>query len=229
MTRTADAVAMSLYPSRGLEIHGIEIKKYRGDWLRELKKPDKSAAIQKFCDRWWIAVSDEKIVQPGELPKTWGLLVPKGAKLVVKVEAPQLECEPINRRFLASIMRNASGKAADKAEIDHAVMIEVERINAQHRELRESDRQAAQRSYFDLRQQVDAFQKASGVDIVRGWRHAEIGAAVKFILDGGLEPMRERLRTFVLQAELSAAELRRILAIPKFTPVQRDQPPDTQL
>jgi hypothetical protein len=34
-SRYADAVAMSLYPSRGLELHGFEVKKSRWDWVRE--------------------------------------------------------------------------------------------------------------------------------------------------------------------------------------------------
>ena len=31
--RTADGIAMSLWPSRGLEVYGFEIKVSRGDWL----------------------------------------------------------------------------------------------------------------------------------------------------------------------------------------------------
>ena len=31
--RTADALAMSLWPSRGLELHGFELKSRRSDWL----------------------------------------------------------------------------------------------------------------------------------------------------------------------------------------------------
>jgi hypothetical protein len=47
--RSADAVAMSLYPSRGLRLHGFEIKVSRSDWLHELKQPDKSVAVQRFA------------------------------------------------------------------------------------------------------------------------------------------------------------------------------------
>lgn len=41
-SRSADGIAMSLWPSRGLGIDGIEIKSYRSDWLRELKHPEKA-------------------------------------------------------------------------------------------------------------------------------------------------------------------------------------------
>ena len=33
--RYADAIAMNLWPSRGLAVHGFEIKISRGDWQRE--------------------------------------------------------------------------------------------------------------------------------------------------------------------------------------------------
>lgn len=84
--RTADALAFSLWPSRGLELHGFEIKVSRGDWLRELKNPAKADAIATYCDRWWIVAGDDKVVvsPEEELPKTWGLLVAsdKGLKTV---------------------------------------------------------------------------------------------------------------------------------------------------
>src|ERR1700723_1265707 len=53
--RWADGVAMSVWPSRGYDIHGIEVKVSRYDWLNELKQPGKSAAVQQYCNRWWIA------------------------------------------------------------------------------------------------------------------------------------------------------------------------------
>lgn len=66
--RHADAIAMSLWPSRGLEIMGFEVKVSRSDWVSELKNPAKADAIALYCDTWWLVVSDAKIVQPGELP-----------------------------------------------------------------------------------------------------------------------------------------------------------------
>ncbi len=61
-SRTADAVAVCTWPSRGMEIHGIEIKSYRSDWLRELKQPEKSEPVQRFCDRWWVVALYEPVV-----------------------------------------------------------------------------------------------------------------------------------------------------------------------
>jgi len=66
-TRTADAIAMSLYPSRGLDLHGFEIKVSRTDWLGELKNPEKAEAIAQFCDYWWI-VAPKEIINLDEVP-----------------------------------------------------------------------------------------------------------------------------------------------------------------
>lgn len=48
--RSADAIAFGTWPSRGLSITGFEYKSYRGDWLNELKKPEKAESIARFCD-----------------------------------------------------------------------------------------------------------------------------------------------------------------------------------
>src|SRR3990167_2764101 len=83
--RTADAIVMGLWPSRGIELEGFEIKTSRQDWMNEIKQPDKSDAIAKYCDRWWLVIGDEKIVKDGELPATWGLMVP-GKNNTLKVK-----------------------------------------------------------------------------------------------------------------------------------------------
>jgi hypothetical protein len=123
--RTADAVAMDLWPSAGLEVHGHEVKVSRGDWLTELKQPDKCEPVKRYCDRWWLVVSDRAIVKPGELPAGWGLMVVAerstsrwnaercGYDVAVEryarvaVRAPKLVPEPIGRDFLAPLLRAA--------------------------------------------------------------------------------------------------------------------------
>ena len=78
-TRRADAVAMALWPSRGLELNGYEIKVSRSDWRREIDgDAAKAEAVAKYCSRWWI-VAPAGIVPVGELPDGWGLLESDGA------------------------------------------------------------------------------------------------------------------------------------------------------
>jgi hypothetical protein len=100
--RYADAVAMNLFPSRGLEVHGFEIKTYRSDWLRELKNPEKAEAVFKYCNRWWI-VAEKGLVKPGELPPTWGLIEHNAGKLRQDTEAPKLSPIPMDKTFSAIV------------------------------------------------------------------------------------------------------------------------------
>lgn len=53
--RHADAVVMSLWPSRGLTLTGIEVKVAKMDWKRELAQPEKAEAVASYCDFWMIA------------------------------------------------------------------------------------------------------------------------------------------------------------------------------
>src|SRR5574342_435271 len=68
----ADAIAMGLWPSRGISLWGFEVKVSRSDWKRELAKPKKSSEIQGYCDHS-LVVTTPDIVEPSELPKNWGL------------------------------------------------------------------------------------------------------------------------------------------------------------
>ena len=104
----ADVVAMNTWPSRGLAVHGIEVKVSRSDWLRELKDPAKSASVQRFCDRWWLAAGDDKVAKMEEVPEAWGLLVLRGKALVQVKEALPMPAEPLTRGFAATLLRNAT-------------------------------------------------------------------------------------------------------------------------
>ena len=55
-TRSADAIAMGLWPSRGLYLQGFEIKVSRSDWLSELKNPAKAA--REFEAAWELDADD---------------------------------------------------------------------------------------------------------------------------------------------------------------------------
>lgn len=131
-TRTLDALAMGLWPSAGLDIHGFEVKVSRSDWLRELRQPSKAGTFIEKVDRFWFAVADNSIVRDLELPQGCGLLVatPAGG-LRVRVEAPKLSPQPIGRQFLASILRHAMlaspGELAIRAAVGKAVAEERKR------------------------------------------------------------------------------------------------------
>lgn len=105
-TRTADFVAMDVWPSSGLLLHGHEVKVSRSDWLRELADPGKAEAFMRYVDRWWVVVPHARIVRD-DLPEQWGLMVRRGDRLAVARPAPKLTPEPVPRTFLASLLRAA--------------------------------------------------------------------------------------------------------------------------
>jgi len=107
----ADAIAIDTWPSHGLELIGFELKTSRQDWLREVKQPDKCDAIKQFCDRWYVVVNNDYDVlrYHEEVPKDWGVMaMTYTGKIEVKKEAPKLAPVPIDRLFLASLMRLAA-------------------------------------------------------------------------------------------------------------------------
>lgn len=105
----ADAIAMHCWPSKGLELIGFEIKISRGDWLRELKNPNKATPIKQFCDKWYLVVPDLKIVKyADELPQGWGLMHVENGKLLTMIESEKFTPQPVDRAFLASVMRRAT-------------------------------------------------------------------------------------------------------------------------
>lgn len=187
--RRADAVAMSLWPSKGLELHGFEIKRSRADWLRELKDPHKSDRVGRYCDRFWLVVEDAKIVQPGELPGGWGLFCRRGDSLVAKVDAPRLEAAEIGRPFLAALCRCAHETLARemaKAEAPskEALLAEYNKGVARGEEFAKVDVDRLKRELARVNATVDAFAKASGVNIEANWRGpAHAGRIFRLLLD----------------------------------------------
>ena len=103
--RTADFVAMDLWPSGGLRLHGHEVKVSRSDWLRELKDPSKAAEFIPYMNCWWLAVSDQRIVRPGELPDDWGLMAMRGTDLAVVKSAPKRDAKPLTASRVAALLR----------------------------------------------------------------------------------------------------------------------------
>lgn len=203
--RWADAVAMSVWPSRGYDIHGIEVKVSKTDWKNELKQPEKSAAVQQFCNRWWVATPDDTLIAPGELPPTWGWMVctAKGSMKVV-VPAPALTPKPPTIEFLASILRNV--QKTDEAVIETAVR------KARDEGYKNGGKYNEER-YTSLKKAVDEFEKASGIKLSYYGDGKELGEAVetlrrlKYRVDhiGNAIKACEDIRTMLKQVEVLAS------------------------
>lgn len=191
--RTADAVAMSLWPSRGLEIHGFEIKVSRADWLKELATPAKAESIARFCDRWWVVVADAAHVHDGELPPTWGLLALKTSKLHQVKGAPKRESMPPTPLFLAGLLRAAQKHDPNPAAIEAARKAGFEAG-------KKAATDEADRALKRLRDEVTAelmvrrkFEEASGLSIGQ-YSAGRVGGAVQALLNGGASEVLAQLR-----------------------------------
>src|SRR3990172_4724202 len=179
-TRTADALVVSLWPSRGVWFAGVEIKVSRGDWLRELKDPEKSTEIQRFCNYWWIA-TPPGVAKIEELPETWGL-IEVNAKCAVLKQAPKLEAEPLSPIFVAAILRN---RADRETELLNNARFETRQAVSKELGVDTGDIQIWQTRVKALEIDLEverscrqSFEKASGV-AMHPWNGHDIGQAVK--------------------------------------------------
>lgn len=183
--RSADGFVVSCWPSRGIWFAGIEVKCYRGDWLRELAQPEKSHAVQRFCHYWWIA-TPAGIVQSSEVPETWGLVEIAGKSSKIIKQAPRLTPDELAPEFVAAVVRQfgqmteggrlaeyTRGKLEAIAELEKEPEPAVEDLKdrlAHQTRVAES----AECQFKDLRDRVAEFQRQTGVDLNTyfGSRHA---------------------------------------------------------
>lgn len=163
--RYADALVMSLWPSRGLHLTGFEIKIYRNDWLRELKDGEKADAIAQYCHFWYVVAGDETIIKPDEVPVTWGLMVHHQAGRSPKIikEAPlNPNPTPIDYLFLASILRKQTAEVVPLDELNRSVYNE----GVTHgRKLQSQDNVRAEGNHTRLKESLAEFEKISGLKI----------------------------------------------------------------
>lgn len=183
--RYADAISMGLWPSRGLELHGFEIKVNRGDWLRELKDPAKAEAFGAL-DRWWI-VAPKDMVKLDELPKGWGLLEWNGASLRLKRKAELRVTPPtLERGFVAAMLVRAVESVSKPTDAEllakHQQGVAEGLERSGKRDLAKENLLAGELSR--LRKRVEEFEAASGIKISYGWDLGKVGRIVAHLRDG---------------------------------------------
>jgi len=181
-SHSADAVAMSLWPSRGLDLHGFEFKSYRGDWLRELKNPQKADAIAPFCDFWSIVAFSPEVCKAEELPREWGLFV-LSARGLHQAKAPlkREQVTPVDRPFLAALLRRAHEVVNTNPEMEKARQEEYDRGRKDAEHLKTVDVERAKKELAHHEMAVKEFEKASGISW-SNWNAGRIGEAVGAVL-----------------------------------------------
>jgi hypothetical protein len=181
--RHADAVAMSLWPSRGLSLHGIEMKISRGDWQRELAAPEKAEEIHQHCNFWWLAAAKGVVKHIDEVPPTWGLLeMTEAGTLRMKRHARfQERGAGVPRSFVAGILRARDRSDAD--EFTRAVNRRVEERVQRAVEERTQDRRFQDTEAQKRLRLLETACKEFGV----GWMaDDDLCRAVAFVMKSGL-------------------------------------------
>jgi hypothetical protein len=213
--RYADAVMMSLWPSRGLELHGVEIKVSRSDWKREAADPSKAETIATYCDRWWVFVAPGVIHDTAEIPPNWGVREWDGRRWKTIQEAQRNgDVATCDRRFLAALLRR--GDETERRRIDDEVRkaVDAARTEIDRRVKEAVDRHTKMNA--GAADWIEKFQSETGLDIRNAWGlkdPKEFGAAVKLVTEVGLDNTYAHLKHTVkaLQqgAETAAEAIRR--------------------
>lgn len=207
--RFADAVMMSLWPSRGLELHGVEIKVSRSDWKREKDNPRKAEEIAQFCDRWWIYSASGVIRDLSELPMAWGLREWDGIKWTTRREAARTEAQPVTREFLAALLRRSDetfrtmiSEVDERARVAAQEALSAERDGIAARVENEVERR---RQYAETQlKRYQAFEETFGpITKAPVMSAGELGAAARALVEVGTRwvPLAEHARRLRTAAE----------------------------
>lgn len=199
--RTADAIAVSVWPSRGLYLAGVEIKVRRTDWRRELANPSKAADIQQYC-RYWYVAAPEGVVDLGEVPETWGQISCAARATRVSKAAPKLDAKPVDLLFVCSILRKVAEVTVPADQVDRSITTKADELASAKIEMIQLRLDRAVETLME-------FEKASGVKLSADepWLAGRIGAAVRTVLDRKVDAFDEQLRELRRRAERIAARI----------------------
>lgn len=179
--RSADALVMGLWPSRGLQVEGFELKSFRSDWLRELKNPAKAEKHFRHCDRWWLVTASDSIADEAEVPSTWGWLSWNGKKLRQLKAAPQNpDVQPIGRPYLAAILRAAQAGLEETARAKASLLLAPERetMRADLEHQLGGELRTLKHEHDTLKEVVEQFEEHSGIKLSEmRWRRDAAYAA----------------------------------------------------
>lgn len=214
VTRTADALALSLWPSRGIALHGFELKDSRADVLKELGDPAKADEIGKHCHFWWIVVSKETIIKKDEVPPAWGLIVidENGVAKKKKV-APHREAAPMTISSMAAMFKAVSkSDIVDENVIQQRIDAAVKKAEGEwwdrEKARRENDNGEAAGKLRAIQNRLAEFRKETGIDLLYAdWHWGPLMKSVKFVMDGGLN----NIETIVSWCDRISREAKQLL------------------
>jgi len=173
-SRRMDVVVMGLWPSRGLELQGIEVKRYRSDWLRERKNPEKQELHARFMDTMWLLTTEPGVAELDEVPEQWGWMHFNGQKLVTKKKAPTRSPEPPSRGFLAALLKafmtpneQVVAKLVESRTKERSEQMDntIKKLKEQNRFIQADANDRERRAYATIKAHVAAIENALGFAI----------------------------------------------------------------
>lgn len=103
-----DGFALNCYPSKNMQRIAYEVKISRGDFLAELKNPEKREPFMRYVNQFFFA-TPVGLVEPEEIPDDLGLIEIHGDGFwKIKVNAPHRRAERPDWPLVASIARSLS-------------------------------------------------------------------------------------------------------------------------
>lgn len=191
-SRSLDYLVVGLWPSRGLNVEGIELKSNRSDWLNEIKNPQKQENHFQYCDYFWLLTNGKgkTIALIEEIPETWGWMDIEYDKIKIKKQAPKLSPIAISRDFFAAALKRASNKEkfVHVDGIEEHVKERVDSAIKYH--VAECDRQTIKLQ--ELQKAVNEFQRKTGLRI-NTFDIQNIGQGVRAYMDCDLESLQNKL------------------------------------
>lgn len=180
-SRSADCIAVGLWPSRGLRMIGHEIKVSRGDWLRELKQPAKAEAFVAGCHEWWL------VTEPGgarleELPPGWGLMERSGSRLHALRAADSKPKGHVPPWSLAVCVMRRVHEAANEGRVLAAGQL-LKELRARDEERIRDAKRHAEMAAAGIIARSKQIKDATGIDLLHGWDIEKMAASVKAAQD----------------------------------------------
>lgn len=207
--RTADAIAFSLWPSRGLYATGYEIKVSNAGLNKEFKEPEKAEEIARFC-RMWFVVTPLGLCKPEGLPSAWGLVEVKPDMKLKWTNpcVPNMEAQEPTWQFVCSIMRNMEDSCVPRADFERRLASGIADAEKRHKDMDGWELKQAREALTDLRERVADFEKRAGFTLDKYSHHfnGEIGEAVKLLRHYRESPL-ERIVALKGAAERIASDI----------------------
>ena len=181
--RRADAIVISMWPSRGVSITGFEVKTSRSDWLSELKNPFKNDGWVQFCDYWYLVTNEKSIAKLDEIPEPWGWMSGEKRLRTLK-KAPKRKNPHRDKATWISLMRRAMEITdGDRKNIELGALgrareqAEKELAGRRSRLEREEEFLKNRGAHVDLRfKELDAYREELGMHSFDAKRLAEVCA-----------------------------------------------------